>query len=191
MGSRNNSSAMQGVGFVLKAINWLSDLDDAIGNISISIVDIEMMRKICSAGGKIIFIGNGGSASIASHMAEDYSKNGKLRAIAFNDASLLTCMANDYGYENMFSQALDIYADPGDMLIAISSSGKSPNIINACKKAKEMGLKIVTLSGFSPDNPLRKLGDSNHWVSSDSYGIVEITHLAILHGMLDTHCEDK
>lgn len=155
----------------------------------ISDVDINSIRQVCAQGKKIIFIGNGGSAAIASHMAEDYTKNGKLRSIAFNDASLLTCMANDYGYENMFSQALDVYGDKGDMLVAISSSGKSKNILNACEKADKMGMHIITLSGFFADNPLRKLGIKNFWVDASTYGVVEITHLAILHTILDLHCE--
>lgn len=139
---------------------------------------------------KIIFIGNGGSAAIASHMAEDYSKNGNLRSITFNDAALLTCYANDFGYENVFSEAIKTYADEGDILVAISSSGKSINILNACKAAKELGLYVVTLSGFSDVNPLRQLGDLNFYVSAYQYGFVEISHLAILHAALDVHCED-
>lgn len=140
---------------------------------------------------KIIFIGNGGSASIASHMAEDYTKNGKLRSIAFNDASLLTCLANDYGYENVFGVALNLYADKGDVLVAISSSGKSQNILSAVKIARSMGLSIITLSGFDSSNPLRKMGDVNFWVNAASYGMVEITHLAVLHSILDMICEGK
>lgn len=152
---------------------------------------IRLMRSGCGNGGKIIFIGNGGSASIASHMAEDYTKNGKLRSIAFNDASLLTCLANDYGYENVFGVALNLYADKGDVLVAISSSGKSQNILSAVKIARSMGLSIITLSGFDSSNPLRKIGDVNFWVNAKSYGMVEITHLAVLHSILDMICEGK
>lgn len=147
--------------------------------------------KLMRSGKKIIFIGNGGSASIASHMAEDYTKNGKLRSIAFNDASLLTCLANDYGYENVFSEALRGYADKGDVLVAISSSGKSRNILNACDVARSIGLSVITLSGFEYSNSLRERGDINFWVNAKSYGVVEIAHLAVLHSILDMICEWK
>src|SRR6202007_2255903 len=93
------------------------------------------------AGNKIIFIGNGGSAGIASHLAIDFSKNGGLRSLAFNDASALTCLGNDLGYENVFAKQLDFHAHAGDLLIAISSSGRSPNILNAVKTARERGCK--------------------------------------------------
>ncbi len=136
-------------------------------------------------------IGNGGSAAIASHMAEDYTKNGNMPMMAFNDAPMLTCFANDLGYENIFSAAIEYYASPKDLVIAISSSGKSPNIINGVLAAKKKGCNIITLSGFKPDNQLRQLGDINFYVPSDSYGNVEITHLSILHCALDLMCEDK
>lgn len=152
---------------------------------------IELARAKCKKGKKICFIGNGGSASIASHMAEDYTKNGKLRSIAFNDAALLTCLANDYGYENVFKEAIKAYCDKEDILVAISSSGKSQNIINACKQAKEKDMSVVTLSGFDIGNPLYKMGRLNFWVDAQEYGLVEIIHLAILHCALDIHCEGK
>lgn len=136
-------------------------------------------------------IGNGGSAAIASHMAEDYTKNGGIRMSAFNDAALLTCFANDYGYERMFEMAVENYMDEGDLLVAISSSGKSPNILNGVYAAKVKGCQVITFSGFKSDNPLRQLGDLNFYVPDDSYGNVEITHLSLLHGILDFICEDK
>src|SRR5262245_65309265 len=81
------------------------------------------------SGNTIMFIGNGGSAGIASHLAIDFAKNGGLRALALNDAAALTCLGNDLGYEAVFAKQLDFHARPGDMLIAISSSGMSANII--------------------------------------------------------------
>ena len=144
-----------------------------------------LIKRIRQKNKKIIFIGNGGSASIASHQAVDYWKNGHIKAIAFNDSSLLTCISNDYGYENVFSTPMEKFADKGDLLFAISSSGGSKNILNGVKAAKKKRCFIVTLSGFSSKNPLRKSGDINFYVRSDSYGIVEITHLAICHSILD------
>lgn len=136
---------------------------------------------------KIIFIGNGGSAAIASHQSVDYWKNGGMRAIAFNDTSLLTCIGNDYGYPFVFEKPIEMFADPGDVLIAISSSGKSDNILNGVKMAKKKGLIAITLSGFKPDNPLRSLGDINFYVPAPTgaYGFVEIAHLALCHCIVD------
>lgn len=154
---------------------------------------VKKMRETHLKKRKIIFIGNGGSASIASHMAEDYTKNGYLRAIAFNDASLITCFANDCGYENVFSEAIKAYGDKDDTLIAISSSGNSKNIINACNTATALGLYVVTLSGFDQYNPLRLLGDLNFYVPTKKgeYGFTEIAHLAVLHSILDMICKER
>ena len=136
---------------------------------------------------KIIFIGNGGSAAIASHQSVDYWKNGGMRAIAFNDTSLLTCIGNDYGYPFVFEKPIEMFADPGDVLIAISSSGKSENITNGAKMAKKKGLTVITMSGFKPDNPLRSLGGLNFYVPAltGAYGFVEIAHLTICHCIVD------
>ena len=125
---------------------------------------------------KVIVVGNGGSAAMASHVAVDFVKAASIRAINFNEADLITCFANDYGYENWVAKALEAYSDKGDLVILISSSGKSQNILNAAEKANEMGLSVITVSGFLTDNPLRKLGDLNLWVDSTEYNIVEMTH---------------
>ena len=132
-----------------------------------------------------MIIGNGGSASIASHIATDLLKNLKIPALALNDASLLTCLSNDLGYENVFSMPLGILARKGDILFAISSSGKSKNILNAVIQGKKKGCIVIAFSGFSPRNPLRNKGDINFYVPSSSYGAVEITHLAICHAIVD------
>ena len=142
-------------------------------------------------GKKIIFIGNGASASISSHMATDYWKNGGMRAMAFNDASLLTCLSNDCGYENVFGKSVEMFADEGDILVAISSSGKSENILNGVYAARKQGAHVVTLSGFKPDNPLRSMGDINFYVPDGSYGAVEILHLSICHCVLDVVVMDR
>jgi D-sedoheptulose 7-phosphate isomerase len=137
------------------------------------------------AGNKIIFVGNGGSAGIASHLAIDFSKNGGLRSLAFNDAAALTCLANDLGYDNVFAKQLEFHARPGDLLIAISSSGKSPNILNAVKAARAHACGIVTFSGFTEENDLRKGGDINFYIKSHEYGFVEVAHLTLCHAVLD------
>ena len=146
---------------------------------------IDLMRNGSINGNKIIFLGNGGSAAIASHMAIDYSKNGRLPAISFNDGAALTCLGNDLGYESVFSEQIKLHAKPDDLLVAISSSGASTNILKAVAEARIVGCKIITMSGFSEENPLRHLGDVNWYVSSNEYGFVEITHLALCHSFLD------
>jgi D-sedoheptulose 7-phosphate isomerase len=157
---------------------------------TISIVEgFECVRDMAHAahnsGNKIIFIGNGGSAGIASHLAIDFSKNGGLRALAFNDAAALTCLGNDFGYESVFARQIDFHAQPGDMLVAISSSGMSANITAAVQKAQERRCTVATFSGFAPDNKLRLMGDVNFYVRSRVYGLVEIAHLSLCHAILD------
>ena len=137
------------------------------------------------AGNKIMFVGNGGSAGICSHLAIDFSKNGGLRAMAFNDPSALTCLGNDLGYENVFAKQIEFHGRAGDLLVAISSSGRSPNILNAAKAARAASCKIVTFSGFTDDNDLRSAGDINFFVRSKEYGFVEVAHLALCHAVLD------
>jgi len=146
---------------------------------------IESLNETRDLGGKNIFIGNGGSAAIASHMAIDYSKNGRLPSQAFNDGASLTCLGNDLGYENVFAEQIKLFAKPLDQLFAISSSGASPNILEAVNEALSLGCRVVTLSGFKPDNPLRSKGDLNWYVNSREYGFVEISHLTICHAILD------
>jgi D-sedoheptulose 7-phosphate isomerase len=147
--------------------------------------DVDAAQAFIEQASRVFLIGNGGSAAIASHMATDFTKNADIPASAFNDVSLLTCFANDFGHEHMFSQALYHYArDPDWLLVAISSSGRSRNIINAVDYARRMHRKVVTMSGFDASNPLRQLGDVNLYVPAHDYGSVEITHLAILHSMV-------
>jgi D-sedoheptulose 7-phosphate isomerase len=133
----------------------------------------------------VYLIGNGGSAGIASHALTDFLNVCRLRAFTLHDSSLITCMANDFGYENAYARILSTVIRPGDTLIAISSSGKSANICNAAKMATEMGGVVVTLSGFHPENPLRQLGDINVWLDSSDYGMVEIGHSFVLHNIAD------
>ena len=97
---------------------------------------------------KIIFVGNGGSASIANHCSTDFSKFFKKRSMTFNEPNLITCYANDYGHENWMKEALKTYGDKNDLLCLISSSGQSKNILKCADQAKKMGLKIITFSGF-------------------------------------------
>ena len=145
----------------------------------------KLIRTTKLNSGKVIIVGNGGSAAIASHVAIDLTKAANIRSINFNEASLLTCFSNDYGYENWVQQALDFYADKNDIIILVSSSGQSQNIINGAKKALAMKLPLITLTGFSDDNPLNKLGDINCWVDSSTYNVVESVHQMWLLSVID------
>ena len=145
----------------------------------------ELIRSIKSTKNKIIVVGNGGSDAMASHVAVDLTKAAGVRAITFNESDLLTCFANDYGYEHWVEKALEFYSDKGDVVILISSSGTSANIVNGAQWAKDFGLKVITLSGFNPNNPLRNLGDINLWVNSMGYNIVEMTHHIWLVAIVD------
>jgi len=129
-----------------------------------------------SNGNKVIFAGNGGSAAMASHCSVDLTKSAGIRAINFNEADLITCLGNDYGYGKWVEKAVEFYADKGDVLVLISSSGRSPNMINAAEKAKQIDNEVITFSGFDADNPLRSLGNINLWVDSHIYNVVEMTH---------------
>lgn len=144
-----------------------------------------MIMEVHDQEGKTIIAGNGGSAAIASHVSVDLTKAAGIRAINFNEADLVTCFANDYGYEKWLEKSIEFYADKNDLVILISSSGKSQNIVNAALKAKEMGLSVITFSGFDRNNPLNQLGDLNFWVNSRSYNIVEMTHHVWLVALVD------
>lgn len=135
---------------------------------------------------KIISIGNGGSAAIASHLSNDLCKTDNIKAICFSDYSYITCMANDFGYECVYENGIEMFANKGDILVAISSSGNSENIIRATNKAKEKGCKVITLSGFKKDNQLRRKGDINIYIPKEHYGYVELCHQIILHMITDT-----
>ena len=139
-----------------------------------------------SKGKKGLIFGNGGSAAIASHFSVDLTKNASVRCLNLNESDLITCFANDYGFENWVAKAVEFYGDQGDVLIVISSSGKSENMINATASARAKKFsKIVTLSGFEKDNLLRKSGDINLWVNSKAYNYVENLHQIWLLALVD------
>lgn len=125
---------------------------------------------------KLIFAGNGASASIANHASLDFTKQGKIKSVNFNESAFITAFANDFGYENWLSKSLEFYAEPGDTLILISCSGTSANVVNAAKYAKEHKINLITFTGFDENNPLKMLGDINFWVESKSYNMIEGIH---------------
>jgi len=155
------------------------DADDAV------LRCLQILLELRERGGSLFLAGNGGSAAVASHGATDFVNAGRIRALTLHESSLLTCMTNDFGYENAFAQILSAYARPADALIAISSSGNSPNIRHAVATVRGLGGTVVTLSGFAPGNPLRALGDVNVWLDSGDYGLVELGHQFVLQNVAD------
>jgi D-sedoheptulose 7-phosphate isomerase len=154
--------------------------DDVERDISAS---VELIRNKTK---NIFFLGNGGSNSICSHMMEDFMKLAGYPTYSFSDAALITCFANDFGYEKAMAEWLKVFFTEKDLLVAISSSGESVNILNAVKYAKGKGGKVITLSGFKESNSLKQLGDINFHINVTSYGIAECYHQVILHIILDS-----
>lgn len=135
---------------------------------------------------KIVIVGNGGSSSIASHISQDIINKLNIASYVISDASLITCISNDFGYENVFSKPLDVLLDAEDVLIAISDSGESKNVLNSVQCAKAKKCKIITLSAFKSTNTLfQTAADVAFHVPTHNYGMAEVSHLAILHTVLD------
>lgn len=149
----------------------------------------ELTRELKENSKNMYFIGNGASAAMAAHMSADASKNGQIKAQCFNESSFMTAIGNDISYEEVFAYPLSRYANQDDVLVTISSSGNSPNILKAIEVAKSKGLKVVTFSGMKEDNRSRAAGDINFYIPSKSYGIVESTHQCLLHCWLDQYME--
>ena len=146
---------------------------------------VKLLKEVKRNKKKVIIVGNGGSAAMASHVSVDFTKMCNIRAVNFNEADLLTCFSNDYGYENWVQKAISFYADKKDLLICISSSGKSENIINGAKYGKKIGCKVVTLTGFSSKNKVKKIGHVNLWLDSQNYNFIEMIHHTWLLSIVD------
>ena len=154
----------------LKVSNINKDVIKKLNKLYKLTINIKKNKK------KIIIVGNGGSAAIASHFSVDLTKNAKVRCVNFNESDLITCFSNDYGYENWVKEALRFYLDNQDLVILISSSGKSKNMINAAKFLKNKKNKLITFTGFSGKNRLNKYGLLNFIVNSNNYNYIENTH---------------
>lgn len=152
---------------------------------------IECFRIARKEGNVVFFIGNGGSAGIAIHMTADFLKNAQMRTVSMHNPATLTCLGNDFGMEFIFSKQLELLARPGDLMVAISSSGNSPNILRGIEMAKRNGAWVITLTGFRENNKARQLGDYNIYVPSMEYGIVESVHNIILQQTVDILMEEN
>jgi D-sedoheptulose 7-phosphate isomerase len=154
-------------------------LDEGIGSV------VEAIVSLKNRSGKAFLIGNGGSAAIVSHVHNDLCKSVGIRSIVFNETPLLTALANDHGYAAVFQRPVDLWADRDDLLIAVSSSGESENILKAAATAREKGCRLITFTGFAPGNRLRQLGDVNVYVPASDYGHVEMSHSVVAHCITD------
>ncbi len=155
---------------------------------------LRMTVQLRENSGVIYLVGNGASASMASHMATDLAKNGHLHTQVFADISLITAIANDLTYEEVFAEPLRNRMASCDMLVAISSSGNSPNIVRAVDTALGKGAHVITLSAMSVENSIRSKGHLNFYIPSQTYGMAETCHAAILHYWMDcvaSECQSK
>jgi len=151
---------------------------------------VELIKKKITSNNTIFIVGNGGSSSIASHVSVDFAKSANVKSATFNNVNLITCFANDYGYENWVKEAIKTYCNVNDLLILISSSGTSKNIVNAATYCKENNIDFITLSGFSKNNELSKLGNINFFVNSEEYNYIEMTHHIILLSIVDVFAKN-
>lgn len=145
----------------------------------------EWTVQVRDRGKTVYLIGNGASASMASHFAADLAKNGHLHTQVFSDVCLMTAVSNDISFESVYSEPLSRRGRQGDLLVAISSSGRSPNILHCTRVAQKMGLTVITVTAFDEENPLRGLGDLNAYIPADTYSAAETAHAAVLHGWMD------
>tara|TARA_B100000989_G_scaffold118173_1_gene86975 strand:- start:8376 stop:8903 length:528 start_codon:yes stop_codon:yes gene_type:complete len=167
--------------------NYFQKYNEILTDIEISnFIKLEKLLKNYKNKKKRVFIfGNGGSSSISSHVATDLIKICKIKALNLSDHNLITCFANDYGFENWIMESVKSLVNKEDLVILISSSGQSKNVINAAKLCKINKIKLVTFTGFNKNNKLRKLGDLNFWVNSKKYNFVENIHQTWLLSIVD------
>lgn len=146
---------------------------------------VSLFSKIKENNNTTFFIGNGGSAAIAEHMTADFMKNGGMKTYSLYDSAVNTCISNDYGYEDIFARPLDFLIREKDLLVAISSSGNSPDIVKAIAVAQKRKAYVLTLTGFSENNKCKSLGDYNVHVPSKEYGVIESIHNLLLQEVVD------
>ena len=146
---------------------------------------IEMVTSVRDRSGKIMLVGNGGSTAIVSHIQNDLCKSVGIPSLVFNEQPLLMALANDEGFERVFDRPVRLWANPGDLMLAVSSSGASENILRGVQASIDRGCQVITMSGFKPDNGLRRMGQLNFYVASEVYGYVETAHAAMAHFITD------
>lgn len=139
--------------------------------------------------GLIFFCGNGASASMAEHMSHDWFQNAVINTTTCAEISHVTAISNDISYEDVYAYRIRRIISEKDIVVGISSSGNSPNIVKAISAADKNGAFTITLSGKNPDNKIRRMGDLNFYVPLETYGEVESAHAVLLHGALDYYLD--
>ena len=135
--------------------------------------------------GLLFFCGNGASASMAEHMSHDWFQNAVVNTTTCAEVSHITAISNDLSYDEVFSYRIKRIISDKDIVIGISSSGNSPNIVNALQAANDNGAFTISVSGKKMDNKIRQMGDVNFYVPLETYGEVESAHAVLLHAALD------
>ena len=160
---------------------------ELINNVNENLIEqsVQLIQRSIHNKSKVYIVGNGGSASIASHVSVDFAKVARVPSSTFNNSNLITCFANDYGYENWVVEAIKAYTNFNDLIILISSSGTSKNIVNAAQYCKDNNIDLITLSGFTKDNHLSTLGNVNFHIESTEYNYIEMSHHIILLALVD------
>ena len=168
-------------------LNYSNSISNLLKEVNIDLIEktVDLILKTNSSNNSTYIVGNGGSASIASHVSVDLAKVSNIKSATFNNANLITCFANDYGYEHWVKEAIKAYCANNDLVILISSSGKSNNIINAAKYCTETSMNLITFSGFDNNNELNQLGKINFHVNSKDYNHIEMVHNIILLSIVD------
>lgn len=146
---------------------------------------VQVFRSYKKSRKGVYMCGNGGSAGIAQHMTADFLKNGGIFTHNLYGQATLTCLSNDLSYDFVFSKQLELMAKEGELLVAISSSGESENIVKAIETIRKFGGMVITLTGFKVDNRIRSMGDWNIYVPKEHYGIVESIHNIVLQQIVD------
>ncbi len=167
--------------------DYTRSINTLLNDVNIDLINqsVEIIKKTIENNNKIYIVGNGGSASIASHVSVDFAKVANVPSSTFNNANLITCFANDFSYENWVTEAIKAYCNNKDLLILISSSGTSKNIVNAANHCKLNNINLITFSGFNKDNALSKLGNINFHINSNNYNYIEMSHHIILVSLVD------
>jgi len=172
--------------------DYNKSISDLLDNVDISLIDksVALILECKQNNGKVYVVGNGGSSSIASHVSVDFAKAANIPSDTFNNSNLITCFANDYGHDNWIKEAIKAYTNQNDILILISSSGTSKNIVNAAHYCKDNKIPLITLSGFDTNNSLAQLGNVNIHVPSKKYNFIEMAHHIILVSIVDIFAEN-
>jgi len=167
--------------------NYNKSIFDLLNNFDTSLIEksVSIIDKCKKNNATVYIVGNGGSSSIASHVSVDFTKVANIPSVTFNNSNLITCFANDYGHDNWITEAIKAYLKKNDILILISSSGNSENIVNAANHCNNYNIPLITLSGFSEDNLLSKLGNVNIHIKSKNYNFIEMSHHIILLSIVD------